>query len=184
VPYAPSQGQGTAIKASVRTVGAGFAPETITADSGDDHKGKSGKNAQDGSLQIVRTVAYVPGEGVPEDEGISGEAEGLDLEAENETEEGFGGGELGLLDMESESLVLAPSAGETMFGPEGEGDWGKGYSDPQAGDGPRVVKVIGYTPGSPLDKEILAGFWAKKGSPGLRPATWSSTSPPTARSCR
>jgi cell division protein FtsI/penicillin-binding protein 2 len=52
----------------------------------------------------------------------------------------------------------APSAGELAFAPDCEAEAGCAPDPYREPDGPRIVKVIGYTPGSPLDKELLAGF--------------------------
>jgi hypothetical protein len=144
----------------------------------EENLGKEDNSGRD-PLQVVRTVDYVPGDNLSDqaksEEGQSAQnlsddykLEGvLGMEEEEESEEAFGGGDNKYL-LEGEELN-ASQAGEAVFGPEMEPDYESSgdISLPLSSDGPRIVKVIGYTPGSPLDKEILAGFLGQERLSGL-----------------
>jgi hypothetical protein len=128
----------------------------------------------------VRTVAWIPEDEPgyrPKRREAPGEAPAdPDSEAvlENDEEEdlwtgeAFGGGDADLAALGEGELPAAPSAGETTFSPEPGADLGGGPGgDGLPAGGSRVVKVIGYIPGSPLDKETIAGFLGRSRITGL-----------------
>jgi hypothetical protein len=127
-------------------------------------------------LQIVRTVAALPAdlssggalyedvlsrgsgkkarEPEEDEEEDDGDGFGMGLEA------GYGGGVPWLPD--------APSAGEAPCGPDGGCEWlFEPTWLPPDPDAPRVARVIGYIPGSPLTKELLAGFLGQERFSGM-----------------
>lgn len=185
VPYFPlapgSDPSGISPRTAAELVALGprFTPEAGGAVGGNAGKGRAGQgkgNGKNDPRQVVRTVARVPGEGLPQDDPVADPAsenpsllaEELEPEDDFYSEEAFGGGEPGFLGYGPDGLMPAPSAGETGprpgDGPDGGFEPAFGPVDP---DGPKVVKVIGYTSGSPLDKEILAGFLGQERLSGL-----------------